>query len=149
MTDTAATNVDDLAFRGLTATQERALPLLVSGMSPRQVAAEVGVSWGTLRNWCSQNDRFKAALAQLRREAHQHALAGVHSLAEGAVAALRDILTKTTTTPRERIAAAQTVLRHALPVTSNHVLTTPESAAAQIAAILDQLETDDDGQDHP
>lgn len=97
MTDPAESNVDDLAIRGLTASQERALPLLVSGMAPRQVAAEVGVSWGTIRNWCSQNDRFKGALAQLRREAHQHALAGVHSLAEGAVAALRDILNDTMT----------------------------------------------------
>lgn len=147
MTKSAETNADDLAIRGLTPSQERALPLLASGMVPRQVAIEVGVSWGTIRNWCSQNDKFKGELARLRRDSHQHAVAAIHALSADATASLRTILHDTNVSARDKINAASTVLRYVMPTRSNHVLTTPDDAAAAIAEILNNLENDD-GQDY-
>jgi len=42
----------------------RALPLVVSGMSYAEVAAEVGVSERTVRRWATEDERFRAAIME-------------------------------------------------------------------------------------
>ncbi|MEQ8857601.1 MAG: hypothetical protein RIC56_03045 [Pseudomonadales bacterium] len=144
MTDQTAELVP---IQELTVQQQHAVALLASGMAPKETAAEVGVAWGTIRNWSSAHGPFRAELHRLRREAHRHAQSAIYGLAESAVSTLRQLLFDPAVAPREKIAACNAVLRYSMPAHAT-VTHTPEDAAQQIAEILNRLE-DFDGIDYP
>ena len=72
----------------LTIEQQNALPLLMSGLSDREVAEHVGVRRETVTKWRNYHPAFKAELNLLRSALHDQTMDGIRNLVPQAIAAL-------------------------------------------------------------
>lgn len=88
----------------LTIEQEKALPLLMTGLSDREVAEQVGVRRETVTKWRNHHPAFRAELNRLRGELHDQTLNGLRNLIPQAIAALADVLADRDHGDRVRVA---------------------------------------------
>jgi|GEM_PF-2609046 len=79
-------------YARLTPKQIRALPLLASGLSAKEVSKRINISQAQISAW-RQDTVFMAALDDYRRNAMREAEAALSGLAMDAVQALRESLT--------------------------------------------------------
>lgn len=123
----------------LSGNQLKALPLLAAGASYATVSEQVGVAVGTLRNWVSQREPFRAELKRLQLQAYDSANARLQALSELATTSLHDVLADRETPARDRIAAARTVLGLVHDKSKAITIHTTEEASEIIARVLSQL----------
>ena len=93
----------------LTGKQRRALLLLVSGCSGREVAKAVKVSETTISQWINHHPEFMEELARLQEEATRQALAQLSGSTLKAVETIQHLLDAKNES--ERLKAAQYVLK--------------------------------------
>ena len=93
--------------------QAKAIFLLSSGMPGKRVADEVGVALGTVHNWKSQDQEFRMQLRLAQRRVYDEGISVLKSLVCRSATSLGEILDDPEASRRDRIAAAQTILRSA------------------------------------
>jgi hypothetical protein len=113
----------------LTATQLRALAALFTAPTIVAAAESVGVDESTLRVWLREDDAFRAAYQDARRQALEHVLGRIQGAAGEALDGLLAVIRSPTSPPAARVAACRTVLEGARAVSLEEVL-----------ARMDQLE---------
>ena len=94
----------------------KAVQLLVSGLSLREAAAQLGISDRTLRRWCKRPE-FKVALQEAQREAWGHMVRRLRALGDQAVTTLKQVMQDANATPSSRVAAARCVIEAAARLT--------------------------------
>lgn len=89
----------------LTPKQQKAIELLLSGMTVEQAAESAGVGRGTLHRWLDDPD-VVAAITAGRRQLAEAAMSRLQALADTAVAVLADLMHSSRETIRLRAALA-------------------------------------------
>jgi len=120
----------------INAKQMIALPMLAAGRSYKDVAAELGISAGTIRNWVSGHVPFKSELARLRRDLYLESTEMLRAIALDATQALRNVIVDPESSARDRVSAARVVLQFTHDKTTVHHVNSDDAAAASIANIL-------------
>ena len=82
-------------------------------MPGKRVADEVGVALGTVHNWTSQDQEFRRQLRLAQQRIYDDGIAVLKSLVCRSATSLGEILDDPEAPRRDRIAAAQTILRSA------------------------------------
>ena len=113
-----------------------ALPMLAAGTSYKAVAAELGISAGTIRNWVSGQRAFKSELARLRRELFRESTEMLRAISLEATQALHSVIVDPKTTARDRVSAARTVLAFTHDKTNIHHVSSEDGTVTSIANIL-------------
>jgi hypothetical protein len=93
--------------------QSRALVALLNSATIAKAAADVGISERQLHRWLAE-PTFAAEYARLRREATQHAVARLQTVASHAAGVLVALFADASIPPAVRLSAAKTVLEFAL-----------------------------------
>jgi len=97
----------------MTAKQDKALAALLSEATIAAAAAKVKVGERTIHTWLGE-PAFADAYRSARRQAVQHAIARLQQASTDAVNVLCAVMVDTDAPPSTRIAAAKTVLEHAI-----------------------------------
>lgn len=93
--------------------RERAIMCLLSERTLGAAAKTAGVAERTLRRWLTDDDAFKASLAEARRTAFEAGLSRVQAIAAKAIDTLEDLLRKGEQ-PSVRLGAARAVVELAV-----------------------------------
>jgi hypothetical protein len=101
------------------AKRDKALAALLSSPSVALAAEKVGVGERTLYRWLAEDEEFKSAYAQARREAIAQAAAVLQNSATLAAVVLQMVAADRTANPAVRVTAAATILRYAFQVGEN------------------------------
>ncbi len=109
--------------------RDRAITALLAGLSIAAAARQAGASERSVKRWLGEDASFQAALAEARRSAFEAALGRLQVLTGRAVAAMEDLLKKTTP-PAVRLGAARSVIEVGLH----------QRDAEMIVRRLDQIE---------
>ena len=133
---TEAEPSEEIGSGAINPKQMVALPMLAAGRSYKDVAAELGISAGTIRNWVSGQPAFKSELARLRRELFLESTEMLRAVSLVATQALHNVIVDTSTSARDRVAAAKAVLQFTHDKTTVHHVNSDDIAAASIANIL-------------
>ncbi len=93
----------------LSEAQQRAISMVASGATGREVAAALGVNECTVSRW-RQSAEFEAAVNTLLADAHDSAAVKLRQLADQAVATIAAVLTNPEASAGDRLKAAALVL---------------------------------------
>jgi len=96
----------------------KAVQLLVSGLSLREAAAQLGISDRTLRRWCKRPE-FQTALQEAQREAWGHMVRRLRALGDQAVTTLSQVMRDVDASPSSKVAAARLVIETVLRFTES------------------------------
>jgi hypothetical protein len=95
----------------ITGKMRKALPLLVSGMAGKDVAASVGVQESTVSHWINHHPQFAIELDRLRQQASNQAIAQLSSSVALAAETIRQILI-TGKTEAAKLRAAEFIINN-------------------------------------
>ena len=127
---------DEIASGAFNAKQMIALPMLAAGRSYKDVAEELDISAGTIRNWVSGQSAFKSELARLRQDLYRESTEMLRVISLEATQALHSVIVDPKTTARDRVSAARTVLAFTHDKTNIHHVSSEDGTVASIANIL-------------
>ena len=93
----------------LSEAQQRAIAMVATGSTGRDIAAALGVNECTVSRW-RQSAAFEAAVNSLLKDAHTAAALQLRQLALDAVATIEAVMTDPKANPADRLKAAALVL---------------------------------------
>lgn len=93
----------------LSEAQQRAIAMVATGATGRDIAAALGVNECTVSRW-RQSAQFEAAVNAILADAHAAAAVQLRSLADQAVGTIAAVMTDAKASPADRLKAAALIL---------------------------------------